>query len=57
MSLDSGLYPKTVKGVQEQKRVRSFSSLDLENCECLSILQHVYSQIIDHCKGAGKTFT
>ncbi|CAB3231781.1 unnamed protein product [Arctia plantaginis] len=51
---DSGFYPKTVKGVQEQKRVRSFSSLDLENCECLSILQHVYSQVIDHCKGAGE---
>ncbi|XP_075981642.1 adenylate cyclase type 10-like [Anticarsia gemmatalis] len=36
----------------EHKRVRSFSSLDLENCECLSILLAVYPQLIDHCQGA-----
>nr|XP_049701323.1 adenylate cyclase type 10 [Helicoverpa armigera] len=38
----------------KHKRVRSFSSLELENCECLSILLCVYSQVIDHCRGAGE---
>ncbi|XP_026743294.1 adenylate cyclase type 10-like [Trichoplusia ni] len=38
----------------QRKRVRSFSSLELESCECLSILQSVYCQVIDHCRGAGE---
>ncbi|KAJ8717997.1 hypothetical protein PYW07_005927 [Mythimna separata] len=36
------------------KRVRSFSSLEMENCECLAILMCFYSQVIDHCRGAGE---
>ncbi|XP_063366870.1 adenylate cyclase type 10-like [Cydia amplana] len=34
--------------------VRSFSSLDVANCECLSIALAAYVQIIDHCRGAGE---
>ncbi|XP_060805393.1 adenylate cyclase type 10 isoform X1 [Amyelois transitella] len=41
-------------GLYTNKQVRSFSSLELGNCECLAILLSVYCQIIDHCKGAGE---
>ncbi|KAJ2948304.1 hypothetical protein O0L34_g7541 [Tuta absoluta] len=33
--------------------IRSFSSLDVENCECLPILLSVYNQAIDHCRVYG----
>ncbi|KAJ0174028.1 hypothetical protein K1T71_010174 [Dendrolimus kikuchii] len=38
----------------KSKRVRSFSSLETNECDCLSILLFVYTQIIDHCRGAGE---
>ncbi|XP_022816749.1 adenylate cyclase type 10-like [Spodoptera litura] len=38
----------------KNKRVRSFSSMEIENCECLSILLCVYSQVLDHCRGASE---
>ncbi|XP_053615027.1 adenylate cyclase type 10-like [Plodia interpunctella] len=41
-------------GLYTNKQVRSFSSLELGNCECLAILLSVYCQIIDHCKGANQ---
>ncbi|XP_037295199.1 adenylate cyclase type 10 isoform X2 [Manduca sexta] len=44
----------TVQIYRKDKRVRSFSSLVVEHCECLSILLSVYCQIIDHCRGAGE---
>ncbi|XP_047997302.1 adenylate cyclase type 10-like [Leguminivora glycinivorella] len=34
--------------------VRSFSSLDVANCECRAIALAAYDQIIDHCCGAGQ---
>ncbi|XP_061721074.1 uncharacterized protein LOC133527896 [Cydia pomonella] len=34
--------------------VRSFSSLDVANCECLSIALAAYDQLINHCRGAGE---
>ncbi|XP_063831003.1 uncharacterized protein LOC135080250 [Ostrinia nubilalis] len=39
---------------QKQKHVRSFSSLEIASCECLSILLAVYNQMLDHCRGAGE---
>ncbi|RVE44895.1 hypothetical protein evm_010442 [Chilo suppressalis] len=40
--------------VRKNKHVRSFSSFDISSCECHSILLAAYSQIIDHCRGAGE---
>ncbi|XP_073953572.1 adenylate cyclase type 10-like [Choristoneura fumiferana] len=39
---------------RKEKHVRSFSSLEMASCECLSILLSVYCQFIDHCRGAGE---
>nr|XP_037873495.1 adenylate cyclase type 10 isoform X1 [Bombyx mori] len=45
---------KRLRNKQMKKGVRSFSSVETNNCECLTILMTVYSQIIDHCRGAGE---
>ncbi|CAG9856250.1 unnamed protein product [Phyllotreta striolata] len=33
--------------------VRSFSASDFSQCTCLQVLNTLYSDLIDHCKGAG----
>ncbi|XP_059059672.1 adenylate cyclase type 10-like [Achroia grisella] len=38
--------------MHNNKLVRSFSSLEIGNCECMAILLAVYCQMIDHCRGA-----
>ncbi|XP_063626702.1 adenylate cyclase type 10-like isoform X2 [Cydia splendana] len=43
-----GVLPKS------DTHVRSFSSLDVANCECLSIALAAYVQLIVHCRGAGE---
>ncbi|KAL0869690.1 hypothetical protein ABMA27_005935 [Loxostege sticticalis] len=43
-----------LRSAKDKHRVRSFSSLVIAACECLSILTSVYSQMIDHCRGAGE---
>ncbi|XP_026320727.1 adenylate cyclase type 10-like [Hyposmocoma kahamanoa] len=37
-----------------QKGVRSFSSMDVDNCECTPILLAAYSQAIDHYRAVGE---
>ncbi|KAJ8717345.1 hypothetical protein PYW08_005744 [Mythimna loreyi] len=46
--------PSHTEQYLKNKRVRSFSSLEMEKCECLAILLSCYSQVIDHCRGAGE---
>lgn len=33
---------------------RTFSNADFTNCQCAQILNCMYSQMIEHCKGAGQ---
>lgn len=47
----------SIKQYQKLKVVRSFSSMEVDTCECMPILMSVYSQVIDHCRAVGKNFT
>ncbi|OWR40760.1 RNA recognition motif protein [Danaus plexippus plexippus] len=43
---------RSMQMYRKDKRIRSFSSLELSICECLPILLSAYSQAIEHCHGA-----
>ncbi|CAG9563860.1 unnamed protein product [Danaus chrysippus] len=43
---------RSMQMYRKDKRIRSFSSLELSICECLPILLSAYSQAIEHCLGA-----
>ncbi|XP_018579406.1 adenylate cyclase type 10-like [Anoplophora glabripennis] len=50
----SGLGFSTVRKLKNNYNlVKSFSSYDYSQCTCLQILSTMYSQLIEHCKGAG----
>lgn len=39
----------------ERKLTRTFSDFDFTNCECHLILTTAYSQMLEHCRGIGKS--
>ncbi|VEN62831.1 unnamed protein product, partial [Callosobruchus maculatus] len=44
----------TIKRLKDDVNLpRSFSTTDFSQCTCLLILNTMYSQLIEHCKGAG----